>query len=166
MRYLLGLSLLFLIGMAPAYARTSLYGRITSDLRQLDGAVETFSLEHKRLPSEMEGLDAVKEWVRGNTVPLDPWGNPYIYRKPGYYRTNTYEVYSMGADGISNTGGGDPDDINPGDGEKRYAKYYHNRLERRRYWKVQILNWTCLALFCLLVGIWVPVFRSTAQKPH
>jgi general secretion pathway protein G len=30
-------------------------------------------------------------------VPLDPWGNPYVYRSPGE-RAN-YDIISLGSDG-------------------------------------------------------------------
>lgn len=38
-------------------------------------------------------------------LPMDPWGNPYIYKMPGLKDTNTYELISYGNDGQA--GGGD-----------------------------------------------------------
>ena len=35
--------------------------------------------------------------------PVDPWGNPYKYRCPGTNNTATYDLYSMGKDGIEGT---------------------------------------------------------------
>ena len=44
-------------------------------------------------------------------APEDPWGHPYVYRFPGLHSTNGYDLYSIGPDGISKTGGNDLDDI-------------------------------------------------------
>lgn len=41
--------------------------------------------------------DSVKD------VPKDPWGNYYQYQCPGVHNTNTYDCWSMGADGQSGT---------------------------------------------------------------
>ena len=43
---------------------------------------------------------------------IDPWGHDYVYRCPGLHSTNGFDLYSCGRDGISATGGSDPDDIN------------------------------------------------------
>ncbi len=66
--------------------------------------------------------------MRGGGIPLDLWGNPYVYRSPGTQGTNAYEIYSMGADRRSKSGGNDPDDINLWDDadthREKYRKYY------------------------------------------
>lgn len=31
--------------------------------------------------------------------PVDPWGNTYIYKAPGEHNPDSYDLYSMGADG-------------------------------------------------------------------
>jgi hypothetical protein len=41
----------------------------------------------------------------------DPWGNPYVYKCPGKHNTHSIDFYSRGRDGLSKTGGDDPDDI-------------------------------------------------------
>jgi len=30
----------------------------------------------------------------------DPWGNPYVYRQPGTHNTDSFDLYSLGADGV------------------------------------------------------------------
>lgn len=35
--------------------------------------------------------------------PLDPWGNPYIYRYPGKYNPKSYDLLSAGPDGKEGT---------------------------------------------------------------
>ncbi len=42
-------------------------------------------------------------------VPLDPWGNAYVYTYPGKHNANGYDLMSVGPDGRS---GGDDDITN------------------------------------------------------
>ena len=39
--------------------------------------------------------------------PMDPWGSPYIYKYPGQYNKEGYDLSSAGSDGQAGT----PDDI-------------------------------------------------------
>ena len=45
-------------------------------------------------------------------VPLDPWNHEYQYIVPAPNGIQPYGVYSFGKDGISNSNGNDPDDLN------------------------------------------------------
>ncbi len=36
-------------------------------------------------------------------IPLDPWGKPYQYRRPGTHNPDEYDLFSMGKDGQSDT---------------------------------------------------------------
>ncbi len=45
-------------------------------------------------------------------LPLDPCGRPYKYRNPGLHNEDWVDIYSVGRDGASKTGGDDPDDYN------------------------------------------------------
>ena len=58
---------------------------------RLASALELFYLDTGRYPSTAEGLRALVEpppkigrwngpYIKGNAVPADPWGQPYIYR--------------------------------------------------------------------------------------
>ena len=100
--------------------------RIRAAVSDLNGglktALERFKVEYGRYPSTAEGLNLLVQSPTDGTqtnwhgpyldgVPTDPWGHPYAYRFPGVYSTNGYDVYSLGPDGISVTGGNDPDDI-------------------------------------------------------
>lgn len=169
--WFLGLSIL-LFGMAPAFGRGTISFKLQSDLRQLDGAVEAFQSENNRLPSQAEGLAPVAMYLKGSTLPLDPWGNPYAYRVPGYYRTNLYEVYSTGADGVSKTRGGDVDDINLWDPKGRWAKHYGTEFLRKKpiaigrrtsVWMILALSGSGLALAWGL-PVLLGKFLKSAQK--
>jgi type II secretion system protein G len=52
-----------------------------------------------------------KEIVNNSIV--DEWGNPFVYEhSSSAYNTSTYDLYSTGPDGITNSSGNDADDIN------------------------------------------------------
>jgi general secretion pathway protein G len=77
-------------------------------IQSFTSALDLFYLDSGRYPSSGEGLGAlvrpvsgVTAWngpyLKGGTVPNDPWGNPYIYRQPGEH--SAYEIRSFGSDG-------------------------------------------------------------------
>ena len=87
-------------------------GNVTAaktQIKMLETALEAMSIEIGRFPTKEEGLDLLnnppkderlaRRWngpYLKEPVPLDPWGNPYIYAP----ETSTYvELYSLGADG-------------------------------------------------------------------
>jgi general secretion pathway protein G len=88
---------------------TSKVSAASTQARMLKISLETMRLDVGRFPTKEEGLDLLnkapkderlaRRW-RGpylsEDVPLDPWGNPYIYAPD----SETYVVlYSYGADG-------------------------------------------------------------------
>lgn len=66
-------------------------------------------------PSTAEGLQALvappqnraERWrgpyIEGNQVPLDPWGEPYVYRYPGVKNKGSYDLFSKGPDKTEDT---------------------------------------------------------------
>ena len=73
---------------------------------QLGGRFRFLSFRH--IHHDAEGLAAlvrptpgVAAWngpyLKGGTVPNDPWNNPYIYRAPGEH--GAYDIVSLGSDG-------------------------------------------------------------------
>ena len=77
-------------------------------LQSFSGALDLFNLDAGRYPSTAEGLAAlvrrmpgVDAWngpyLRGGTVPNDPWNHPYVYRAPG--ERGAYDIVSLGSDG-------------------------------------------------------------------
>ena len=59
-------------------------------------ALDLFYLDTGRYPTGSEGLAALVQrpgsipawngpYVKGGTIPNDPWGNPYVYRSPGQH---------------------------------------------------------------------------------
>jgi general secretion pathway protein G len=81
-------------------------------------ALDLYYLDAGHYPTTAEGLRALLErpggtvawagpYLKGDTVPNDPWGNPYIYRAPGQH--GSYDIVSYGADGQEGGTGADAD---------------------------------------------------------
>jgi general secretion pathway protein G len=77
-------------------------------LQSFAGALDLFYLDAGRFPSSSEGLSALMQrtpgvaawngpYLKGNSLPNDPWSHPYIYRAPG--DRAPYEIISYGSDG-------------------------------------------------------------------
>lgn len=84
--------------------------RAQADLNVLSSAVDLYRLNMDDSPKRLADLwerPADPRW-RGPYLheanPVDPWGNPYVYRR---YADGVYEIVSYGADGVP--GGSDAD---------------------------------------------------------
>lgn len=72
-------------------------------LSGIETALDTFEVDFGRYPDSLELL--MKPPPNGPTkgepylkkAPIDPWGNPFVYRYPG--SRGSYDLFSMGADG-------------------------------------------------------------------
>lgn len=123
------LVVLVIIGMLAGLVGPKLFGRVDSSkvktaevqIKMFKGALETFRLDVGRLPTQAEGLlvlnqapteERAKARWRGpyldQEVPLDPWGNTYLYGLPGA-NGQPFALYSLGADGKRGGEGTDAD---------------------------------------------------------
>lgn len=81
-----------------------------SDIRAVGSALELYRLDNRTYPTTAQGLEALavrptsppepRNWVAGGylaSVPVDPWGNSYLYRSPG--ETGGFDLVSLGSDG-------------------------------------------------------------------
>jgi general secretion pathway protein G len=77
-------------------------------IQSFSSTLDLFYLDAGRYPTSSEGLAALVKpapgltawngpYLKGGSVPNDPWGKPYVYRSPGERRA--YEIVSFGADG-------------------------------------------------------------------
>jgi general secretion pathway protein G len=63
----------------------------------------------QKYPTTAEGLEAlitngVKNFLDQERIPMDPWGNPYVYRSPGE-GGRPYEIVCYGEDGVKGGSG-------------------------------------------------------------
>ena len=79
------------------------------DIKSYESALELFALKHNdRYPDSLEELtQGTKPLIR--ELNKDPWGNAYIYLKPGERHRESYDLLSAGPDGAKGT----DDDIAP-----------------------------------------------------
>jgi general secretion pathway protein G len=77
-------------------------------LQSFASALDLFYLDAGRFPSTAEGLAALVQrtpgvaawngpYLKGGSVPNDPWNHVYIYRVPGEH--GPYDIVSYGSDG-------------------------------------------------------------------
>lgn len=94
-------------------------------IRNLETALKMFKLDNSFYPSTEQGLDALIKkpttgkipssykdggYLEQSKIPLDPWGNPYVYLSPGLH--GDFDLISYGADGKEGGEGKDADITN------------------------------------------------------
>jgi len=97
-----------------------------ADFAAIETALKLYRLDNFVYPSSEQGLEALispstldpepRNFKSGgylDKVPMDPWGRPYLYLNPG--ENGEFDIYSLGADGISG-GEGQNGDIGNWDG--------------------------------------------------
>ena len=72
-----------------------------AEISSFKTALIAYKIAFKKLPASGEGLNALvnnpkKNFLDANAVPMDPWGNPYVYTLEG---GNNFTIVSYGADG-------------------------------------------------------------------
>jgi general secretion pathway protein G len=83
--------------------------RVDSDIEAISMQLRTYEMLNYRMPTTEQGLKALvnqptteprpRRWKQlMKTVPVDPWGNEYVYRNPGKGGA-AFEIYSLGPDG-------------------------------------------------------------------
>ncbi len=82
------------------------------DIANIELALKLFRLHMNRYPTTEEGLAilivppaASKDWTEPflDRLPMDPWGHPYRYRRPGTRDNAPFDVWSVGPDGRDGT---------------------------------------------------------------
>ncbi len=97
--------------IVPKFTNRSEQARVTAattDISSMELALDSFEIDNGRFPTTEEGLEALvrqpaslPDWKgpyikRGS--PVDPWGQPYVYRYPGTNNDNSYDLSSLGPD--------------------------------------------------------------------
>ena len=85
-------------------AHADIYGGIKS-------ALDEYDVDNGFYPSSLQDLlqrpRNAKNWhgpyLDPPQLPIDPWGNPYLYACPGKHNPTTYDLWSAGPDGKSGT---------------------------------------------------------------
>ena len=103
----------------PKIAGKSEQARETAAMTDIKGgiksALDQYNVDMGVYPSSLQDLLAAPHNGRGwhgpyfdpPQIPVDPWGNAYLYAYPGKHNPTGYDLWSAGPDGKS----GDADDI-------------------------------------------------------
>ncbi len=118
-----------IIGMLAALVAPRVVGRgeeakrtaAQVQIREIEQALDMYKLDSGMYPTTEQGLEALinkpttspepRRWKDGGylrKLPVDPWGNNYVYRQPGDH--GEFDLFSYGADGEEG-GDGDGKDI-------------------------------------------------------
>jgi general secretion pathway protein G len=79
-------------------------------IERLATVLDIYHVDVGAYPTTEQGLQAliiqppgVKRWngpyLKGEAVPEDPWGHPFLYRYPSERQGHDYDVYSLGPSG-------------------------------------------------------------------
>jgi len=111
----------------PKFSGRSQQAKETAAKSQIAGfelALDSFEVDTGFYPQGNNGLNALVQEPSGaqnwkgpylkQSIPLDPWGNAYVYAFPGKNNPKGYDLMSVGPDGRA---GGD-DDITNWDAKK------------------------------------------------
>ncbi|MEW6068954.1 MAG: type II secretion system major pseudopilin GspG [Nitrospirota bacterium] len=117
------LVVIVILGLLAALVAPKMFGRVgqakqktaKAQIELFGTALDSFRLDTGRYPATSEGLNAlrtkssdIENWngpYLPKEIPLDPWGNAYVYISPGTH--GDYDLYSLGAD---KTEGGEGED--------------------------------------------------------
>lgn len=86
--------------------------KVQADFKNIQTALNLYRIDNYVYPSSEQGLNALvtkptltpvpRNWRSSgylDQLPMDPWGSPYLYISPG--ETREYDIYTLGADGVS-----------------------------------------------------------------
>ncbi len=103
-----------LIGLVAPASLRQLGGARNSVAKQsierLSTVLDLYNLDMGSYPSTEQGLMALVQkppgatnwngpYVKGDTVPLDPWSHPYVYRRPSERPGKDFDLCSNGPNG-------------------------------------------------------------------
>ena len=99
------------VNVSPFLQRAN-FEKSRADISQITKALELYKFNELSYPSTDQGIEALivppSDLKRPflypldgyiNSVPIDPWGNEYLYLQPGQ-KSKKYDLYTLGADGI------------------------------------------------------------------
>jgi general secretion pathway protein G len=105
------------INVLPSQDR-AMVTKAKADIATLEQAIETYRLDNLDFPDDLQALVAAPPTLASpdryrpggyvRRLPEDPWGEPYLYRRPSVHG-GQFDVYSLGADRKEGGEGNDAD---------------------------------------------------------
>ena len=92
-------------------------------IERLESVLDMYKLDVGTYPTTDQGLEAllvrpdgVQHWsgpyLKGEKVPEDPWGHPFLYRMPSQRPGHDYDLFSLGPTGKPGGTGSDAEIVN------------------------------------------------------
>jgi len=115
------MAVVLIIGLLSTIVGVSIFaqvdkGRVTTAAAQisnLEAVLELYRMDNANYPTTEEGLEQLLtedgRYIQKGRIPADPWGNPYLYERPGQHNSNSFDLWSHGADGQAGGLGADGD---------------------------------------------------------
>jgi len=121
---------MIVIGLLAGLVAPQILGRVSDakvtsarvQIELLGSALENYRLDNGLYPTTAQGLAALRAKPAGapeprnwrgpylrKAVPQDPWGRPYIYRSPGESDRSSFDLLTLGRDGLKGGEGEDSD---------------------------------------------------------
>ncbi len=109
------LIVMIIMGLLASLVGPRMFGKLdmakqktaSSQMAMLLTALDSYRLDLGAYPTTEQGLEIlyrntanISDWngpYVAKEIPLDPWGNPYIYRNPGQH--GEIDILTFGADG-------------------------------------------------------------------
>jgi general secretion pathway protein G len=120
------MAVVVIMGMLMATLAVGISGQIDkarvsttrTKIIRIEQALEFYQMDNARFPTADQGLDALVHKTSSPPVPraftpggyiktdglADPWGQPFQYRIPGTNNPHSFDLWSLGPDGVE---GGD-----------------------------------------------------------
>jgi general secretion pathway protein G len=121
---------IIVLGLLAGLVGPQIVGRVSdaktatarTQIEMMSVALDSYRLDNGRYPTTQQGLEALRtepaaepvptNW-RGpylrREVPLDPWGRAYEYRSPGEENPGSFDLFTLGLDGLPGGEGEDAD---------------------------------------------------------
>jgi general secretion pathway protein G len=104
---LMGSAIFLLVGNVDAAKEQ----RVDADIQSIKTQLRVYEMQNYTMPTTEQGLQALvtmpttkplpRRWRQlMESVPLDPWGTPYVYHYPGKKSPSTPDIISLGADKV------------------------------------------------------------------
>ena len=95
-----------IMGRSEQARMTAVHADINGGIKS---ALDAFEVDNGFYPKSLQDLiqqpSTAKNWHGPylDKLPVDPWGNPYVYYFPGKHSANSYDLLSVGPDGKEGT---------------------------------------------------------------
>jgi len=112
---------IIVLGLLAAIVGPRIIGRVSeaksttaqTQMELLSVALDNYRLDNGYYPTTAQGLQALRTMPTGEpvprnwrgpylrrNVPMDPWDRPYIYESPGEHNPTSFDLLTLGRDGL------------------------------------------------------------------